>query len=54
MLKHSVIALGLVLGLAEVAAAQATDGPFRVQFVAKLKKKDVSTPNTCVSCRPPL
>ncbi len=35
------LVMGLVLGFAGVAAAQATDGPFQVQFVGKLKKKDV-------------
>lgn len=41
MMKQAVVAVGVVLGLASVAAAQSTDSPFQVQVVAKLKKKDV-------------
>ena len=40
MVKQIVVVLGLVLGFAGAAAAQATDTPFQVQFVGKLKKKD--------------
>lgn len=40
MLKHTVLTLGLVLGITATAFGQAQDTPYQVRFAANLKKSD--------------